>query len=58
MRKQRAMTSLLAGLLALGLAIPVHAETFYGDENWNVAFTPEKEKIGRASCRERVCLYG
>ncbi len=43
MRKQRAMTSLLAGLLALGLAIPVHAETFYGDENWNVAFTPEKE---------------
>lgn len=45
MRKQRAMTCLLSGLLALGLVMPVHAETFYGGENWDVAFTPEKEMV-------------
>ncbi len=27
----------------LGCMFPVHAETYYGDDSWHVAFTPEEE---------------
>ncbi len=41
MRKQRALPYLLSSLVAFSFAIPVQAETYYGDENWKVAFTSE-----------------
>lgn len=41
MRKQRALPYLLSSLVAFSFAIPAQAETYYGDENWNVAFTSE-----------------
>lgn len=41
MRKQRALPYLLSSLVALSFAIPAQAETYYGDENWKVAFTSE-----------------
>ena len=43
MKKQNAWGISLSGLLALCLAFPVHAETYYGDESWKVAFTSEKK---------------
>ena len=43
MKKHKIWMGLLSGLTALSLAVPVHAETFYGDENWNVSFTAENE---------------
>ena len=36
---------LLSGLMVFGSGIPVHAETFYGDDNWNVAFTSDREMV-------------
>lgn len=45
MRKQRAFAGLLSGLMIFGLVFPVHAETFYGDDSWNVTFTSEKEMV-------------
>lgn len=45
MRKQRAFAGLLSGLMIFGLVLPVHAETFYGDDSWNVTFTSEKEMV-------------
>ena len=41
MRKQRALPYLLSSLVAFSFAIPAQAETYYGDENWKVAFTSE-----------------
>ena len=44
MRREKAMTVLWSGLTALGLLVPaltVHAETYYGDDGWNVVFTSE-----------------
>ena len=32
MRKQGIFMGLLSGLMVLGSGIPVHAETFYGDD--------------------------
>lgn len=44
MRRKKAMRVLWSGLAALGLlvpALPVRAETYYGDDGWNVVFTSE-----------------
>ena len=41
MRKQRALPYLLSSLVAFSFAIPAQAETYYGDENWKVAFNSE-----------------
>ena len=41
MRRQRALPYLLSSLVAFSFAIPAQAETYYGDENWKVAFTSE-----------------
>lgn len=49
MRREKAMTVILSGLTALSLAVPVHAETFYGDDNWKVAFTPEEKMVSSFS---------
>lgn len=46
MKRVRAMTWLLSGLTALCLAVPslpVHAETYYGDDGWKVVFTSDKK---------------
>lgn len=40
---------LLSGLMVFGSGIPVHAETFYGDDNWNVAFTSDREMVSSFS---------
>lgn len=42
-------TGLLTGLAVLTAAVPVHAETFYGDDSWNVAFTAEKQMVSSFS---------
>ena len=49
MRKQGIFMGLLSGLMVLGSGIPVHAETFYGDDNWNVAFTSDREMVSSFS---------
>lgn len=49
MRNKRIWMGMLSCLTAFGMALPVHAETFYGDENWNVAFTQEKEMVSSFS---------
>lgn len=44
MRRKKAMGVLWSGLAAFGLlvpALPVCAETYYGDDGWNVVFTSE-----------------
>lgn len=44
MRRKKAMTVLWSSLATLGLlvpALPVRAETYYGDDGWNVVFTSE-----------------
>ena len=40
---------LLSGLMFLGLALPVQAETFYGDDNWNVTFNSNNEMVSSFS---------
>ena len=40
---------LLSGLMALGLALPAQAETFYGDSNWNVTFNADNEMVSSFS---------
>ncbi len=42
MGKKGTCLFLTLGLL-LGCVLPVHAETFYGDKDWHVAFTQEEE---------------
>ena len=49
MRKQGIFMGLLSGLMVLGSGIPVHAETFYGDDDWNVAFTSDREMVSSFS---------
>lgn len=46
MKRTGTMTAMLSGLTALCLAVPdlpVRAETFYGDDSWQVEFTSEKK---------------
>lgn len=45
MKNKKIWMGMLPGLAALGLAFPVHAETFYGDEGWNVTFSPGNEMV-------------
>ena len=47
MKNKKIGTWLLSGLMLLGLALPVQAETFYGEDSWNVTFNSNNE-IGRA----------
>lgn len=49
MRRQNTFLGLLSGLIFFGAAMPVQAETFYGDENWNVAFTSENGMVSSFS---------
>ena len=43
MKKQNAWMLSLSAVMAFLLAFPAHAETYYGDESWKVAFTAEKK---------------
>ena len=45
MKNRKIGTWLLSGLMLLGLAFPVQAETFYGDDSWNVTFTSNNEMV-------------
>ena len=49
MKKKKIWMGMLSGLMALGMVLPVHAETFYGDESWNVTFSPENEMVSSFS---------
>lgn len=49
MRKHKIWMGLLSGLTALGMVLPVHAETFYGDDSWNVSFTAANEMVSSFS---------
>ena len=49
MKNKRIWMGMLSGLTAFGMAIPVHAETFYGDESWNVTFSPANEMVSSFS---------
>ena len=55
MRKVRAMTFWLSGLTALCLTVsslPVHAETYHGDDNWKVVFTSDKKMESTFSTKD------
>lgn len=43
MKKQNAWMLSLSAWMVCSLAFPAHAETYYGDESWKVAFTSEKK---------------
>lgn len=43
MKNKKIGAWLLSGLMFLGLAFPVQAETFYGDDSWSVTFTSDNE---------------
>lgn len=45
MKNRKVGTWLLSGLMLFGLALPVQAETFYGDSNWNVTFNANNEMV-------------
>ncbi len=45
MKKKKIWMGLLSVLTACSMAVPVHAETFYGDENWNVSFTADNQMV-------------
>ncbi len=49
MKNRKIWIGMLSGLMAFGLVLPVHAETFYGDENWNVTFSPENQMVSSFS---------
>lgn len=49
MKNKRIWMGMLSGLMAFGMALPVHAETFYGDESWNVTFSPANEMVSSFS---------
>ncbi len=49
MKKKKIWMGMLSGLMALGMVLPVHAETFFGDESWNVTFSPENEMVSSFS---------
>lgn len=49
MKNKRMWMGMLSGLMALGLVLPVHAETFYGDESWNVTFSSANEMVSSFS---------
>ena len=38
MKNKKIWTGLLSCLTALAMSLPVHAETFYGDDSWSVVF--------------------
>lgn len=49
MKNKRIWMGMLSGLMAFGMVLPVHAETFYGDESWNVTFSPANEMVSSFS---------
>ena len=49
MKNRKVGTWLLSGLMLFGLALPVQAETFYGDSNWNVTFNANNEMVSSFS---------
>lgn len=49
MKNTKIGTWLLSGLMLFGLALPVRAETFYGDSNWNVTFNANNEMVSSFS---------
>ena len=49
MKNKKIGTWLLSGLMLLGLALPVQAETFYGEDSWNVTFSSNNEMVSSFS---------
>lgn len=49
MKDKKIGTWLLSGLMLLGLALPVQAETFYGEDSWNVTFSSNNEMVSSFS---------
>lgn len=49
MKNKRIWMGMLSGLMAFGMALPVQAETFYGDESWNVTFSSANEMMSSFS---------
>ncbi len=49
MKNKRIWMGMLSGLTAFGMVLPVNAETFYGDESWNVTFSPANEMVSSFS---------
>ena len=49
MKNKKIWTGLLSGLTALAMVLPVHAETFYGDDSWSVVFNAERQMVSTFS---------
>ncbi len=49
MKNKKIWTGLLSCLTALAMSLPVHAETFYGDDSWSVVFNAEKQMVSSFS---------
>ncbi len=49
MKNKKIWTGLLSCLTALAIALPVHAETFYGDDSWSVVFNAQKQMVSTFS---------
>ena len=49
MKNKKIWTGLLSCLTALAMSMPVHAETFYGDDSWSVVFNAEKQMVSSFS---------
>lgn len=49
MKNKKIVMWLVSGLTVLSMALPVHAETFYGDDDWSVKFNDEKEMVSTFS---------